>query len=164
MLSTSETDRTIPNTKQHIIIRLNEKETCLPRGNAILGDRNVIKIEAKMTLERTTEIQHIMNVKDKGDTSRLIIGTNGTNSSHSENIWTKCPERTARHYRKHTCRLHTEYCTYIREILHVPYIVVGRVAQSVQRLTTGWTVRDRIPVGTRFSARPDRPWGPSSLL
>ena len=27
-----------------------------------------------------------------------------------------------------------------------------------------WTVRDRIPVGTRFSARPDRPWGPPSLL
>ena len=43
-------------------------------------------------------------------------------------------------------------------------IEVGRVAQSVQLLTTGWTVRDRIPVGTRFSARPDRPWGPLSLL
>ena len=43
-------------------------------------------------------------------------------------------------------------------------IFVGRVAQSVQRLTTGWTVRDRIPVGTRFSASPDRPWGPPSLL
>jgi len=28
----------------------------------------------------------------------------------------------------------------------------------------GWTVWDRIPVGTRFSARPDRPWGPPSLL
>ena len=41
---------------------------------------------------------------------------------------------------------------------------VGRVVQSVQRLTTGWTVRDRIPVGTRFSAHPDRPWGPPSLL
>jgi len=27
-----------------------------------------------------------------------------------------------------------------------------------------WTVRDRIPVGTRFSARPDCPWGPPSLL
>ena len=40
----------------------------------------------------------------------------------------------------------------------------GRVAQSVQRLATGWTVRDRIPVRTRFSARPDRPWGPPSLL
>ena len=26
------------------------------------------------------------------------------------------------------------------------------------------TVRDRIPVGTRFSTRPDRPWGPPSLL
>jgi len=28
----------------------------------------------------------------------------------------------------------------------------------------GWTVRDRIPVGTRFSALPDRPWAPPSLL
>ena len=28
-------------------------------------------------------------------------------------------------------------------------------------MTTGWAVRDRIPVGTRFSARPDRPWGPT---
>jgi len=26
------------------------------------------------------------------------------------------------------------------------------------------TVRDRIPVGTRFSTRPDRPWGPPILL
>jgi len=30
--------------------------------------------------------------------------------------------------------------------------------------TTGWTVRERIPVGTRFSAPPDRPWGPPSHL
>jgi len=37
------------------------------------------------------------------------------------------------------------------------YMFVGRVAQSVWRLTTGWTVRDRIPVGTRFSIRLDRP-------
>ena len=28
----------------------------------------------------------------------------------------------------------------------------------------GWTVQDRIPVTTSFSARPDRPWGPPSLL
>ena len=27
---------------------------------------------------------------------------------------------------------------------------VGPVAQSVERLTTGWAVRDRIPVGMRF--------------
>ena len=44
------------------------------------------------------------------------------------------------------------------------FCVVGRLALSVQRLTTGWTVRDQIPVGTRFPARPDRPWGPPSLL
>ena len=51
--------------------------------------------------------------------------------------------------------------------VHLPdlyVITVSRLAQSVQRLTSGWTVRDRIPVGTRFSARPDRPWGPPSLL
>jgi len=29
---------------------------------------------------------------------------------------------------------------------------------------TGWTVRDRILAGTRFSVRPDRSWGPPSLL
>ena len=33
--------------------------------------------------------------------------------------------------------------------------IVGQLSQSVQRLATGWTVRDQIPVGTRFSARPD---------
>jgi len=44
------------------------------------------------------------------------------------------------------------------------YAHVGRVAQSVYRLTTSWTVRDRIPVWTTFSSRPDRPWGPPSLL
>jgi len=36
----------------------------------------------------------------------------------------------------------------------VNFLKVGRVAQSVQRLTKSWTVRDRNPVGTRFSARP----------
>ena len=41
---------------------------------------------------------------------------------------------------------------------------VGRVVQWVCRLTMGWTVRGRIPVGTRFSARSDKPWGPPSLL
>jgi len=30
--------------------------------------------------------------------------------------------------------------------------------------TMGWMVRDQIPVRTRFSACPDRPWSPSSLL
>ena len=47
-------------------------------------------------------------------------------------------------------------------------VCVGRVAQSVSQImvgiTTDWTVRDRIPVGTGFSAHPDRPWVPPSLL
>ena len=42
---------------------------------------------------------------------------------------------------------------------------VGRVAQSVQRLATGWTVRGSNPGGGEiFCTCPDRPWGPSSLL
>jgi hypothetical protein len=43
-------------------------------------------------------------------------------------------------------------------------ITLGRIALSVYRLTTGWTVRGSNPSGARFSARPDRPWGPTSLL
>jgi hypothetical protein len=41
---------------------------------------------------------------------------------------------------------------------------VGQVAQSVQQLTTGWTVRGSNPGRARFSARPEWPWGPPSLL
>ena len=32
------------------------------------------------------------------------------------------------------------------------------------QITTGWTVRASHPGGARFSAGPDRPWGPPSLL
>ena len=39
------------------------------------------------------------------------------------------------------------------------------VAQSVQRLSTGWTARGSNPgVGEIFRIRPDRPWGPPILL
>ena len=42
---------------------------------------------------------------------------------------------------------------------------VGRVAQSVQRLTTGWTVRGSNPGGGEiFRTCLDRPWGSLSLL
>ena len=41
---------------------------------------------------------------------------------------------------------------------------MGWVAQLVYRLTMGWMVLDQILVGTRFSARPDRPWSPPILL
>ena len=41
----------------------------------------------------------------------------------------------------------------------------GRVAQSVQRLATGWTVRGSNPGGGEiFRTCSDRPWGPPSLL
>ena len=39
-----QTDRTIPNNKPDIIIRDNEKRTCMLIDAAISGDRNVIKI------------------------------------------------------------------------------------------------------------------------
>jgi hypothetical protein len=42
---------------------------------------------------------------------------------------------------------------------------VVRVAQSVLRLATGWTVRGSNPGGGEiFRTYPDRPWGPPSLL
>jgi hypothetical protein len=47
----------------------------------------------------------------------------------------------------------------------VPAPTVGRWAQSVQQLTTGWTVRGSNSGGGEiFFTRPDRPWGPPSLL
>jgi hypothetical protein len=42
-----QTDRTIPNNKPDIIIRDNEKRTCILIDVAISGDRNVIKKEAE---------------------------------------------------------------------------------------------------------------------
>ena len=48
---------------------------------------------------------------------------------------------------------------------HFPNTFVGRVAQSVQRLATGWTVRGSNPGGGEiFRTCPDWPWGPPSLL
>ena len=44
------------------------------------------------------------------------------------------------------------------------FIAAGPVGQLVYEWATGWTVRDRIPVWTRFSARPERTWGPPSFL
>jgi hypothetical protein len=42
---------------------------------------------------------------------------------------------------------------------------VGWVAQLVQRLATGWTVRGSNPGGDEILRTcPDRPWGPPSLL
>jgi len=42
-----KTDRTTPNNKPDIIIRVNQKGTCMLIDVAISGDRNVIKKEAE---------------------------------------------------------------------------------------------------------------------
>ena len=50
-----------------------------------------------------------------------------------------------------------------RTVLSIPR--VGRVAQSVQLLATGWTVRgSNLDRGEILRTCPDRPWGPPSLL
>ena len=74
-----QTDRTIPNNKSDIIIRDNEKGTCMLIDVAIPGDRNVIKKEAEKILkyeDLTTELQCMWNVKTK--VIPVIIGATGT--------------------------------------------------------------------------------------
>jgi len=71
-----QTDRTIPNNKPNIIIRYNEKGTCMLIDVANSGDRNVIKKEAEKILkynDLTIEIQSMRKVK-----TRVIIGATGT--------------------------------------------------------------------------------------
>jgi len=63
-----QTDRTNPNNKPVIIIRGNDKGTCMLIDVAISGDRNVIKKEAKKILkykDLKIEIQRMWNVKTK---------------------------------------------------------------------------------------------------
>ena len=74
-----QTDRTISNNKPDIIIRDNEKGTCVLIDAAISGDRNVIKKEAEKILkckDPTTQIQRMWNVKTK--VIPVIIGATGT--------------------------------------------------------------------------------------
>ena len=47
----------------------------------------------------------------------------------------------------------------------LPRNLLAETAQSIWRLATGWTVRKSNPGGGKiFLTRPDRPWGPPSLL
>jgi len=74
-----QTDRTIPNNKPDILIRDNEKGTCLLIDVAISRDRNVIRKEAEKILkykDLTIEIQHMWNVKTK--VIPVMIGVTGT--------------------------------------------------------------------------------------
>jgi hypothetical protein len=69
----------IPNNKPDIIIRGNEKGTCMLIDVAISGDRNVIKNEAENILkykDLTIEIQRMWNVKAR--VIPVITGATGT--------------------------------------------------------------------------------------
>jgi len=71
--------RTIPNNKPDIIIRDNEKGTCMLIDVAISGDRNVNKKEAEKILkykDLTIEIQRTWNVKTQ--VISVTIGATGT--------------------------------------------------------------------------------------
>jgi hypothetical protein len=74
-----QADRTIPNNKPDIIIRDNEKGTCMLIDVAISGDRNMIKKEANKTLkykDLTIEIDCMWNVKKR--VIPVIIGATWT--------------------------------------------------------------------------------------
>jgi len=51
VFNNNNNNKTIPNNKPDIIIRDNEKGTCMLIEVAISGDRNVIKKEAEKTLK-----------------------------------------------------------------------------------------------------------------
>jgi len=54
----------------------------------------------------------------------------------------------------------------MKKVVTINIGLCGGPSSSVGIATTatGWTVRDRIPVATRFSTLPYRLWGPSGLL
>jgi hypothetical protein len=75
----AQTDRTIPSNKPDIVIRDNEKGTCMLIDVAIPGDRNVIQKEAEKILKHkdlTIEIQRMWNVQTR--VIPVIIGATGT--------------------------------------------------------------------------------------
>jgi hypothetical protein len=87
-----KTDRTIPSNKPDIIIRDNEKETCMLIDVAISGDRNVIKKEAEKILKYkvlTIEIQSMWNVKTR--VIPVIIGATGNISKSSRKYVSNIP-------------------------------------------------------------------------
>ena len=110
-----QTDRTIPNNKPDIIIRDNEKGTCMLIDVIISGDRNVIKKEADKILiykELTKEIQRMWNVKT--NVIPVIIGATGTISKSFRKYVSNIPENMRlRNSKKQTYwALHTYFGKY----------------------------------------------------
>jgi len=82
----------INNNKPDIIIRDNEKGTCMLIYVAISGDRNVIKKDAEKILkykDLTIEIQRMWNVKSK--VISVIIEATGTISKSFRKYMSNVP-------------------------------------------------------------------------
>jgi hypothetical protein len=113
-----QTDRTIPNNKPDIIIRDNEKGTCILIDVAISGDRNVIKKEAEKILkykDLTMEIKCMWNVKTR--VIPVIIGATGTVSKLFRKYVSNIP---GNHEVKGTTEnSHTGHCTHTSESANV---------------------------------------------
>jgi len=62
-------------------------------------------------------------------------------------------------------RYYSRFALCCVEYQHVLDTCVGRIAQSVEQVATGWTIRGSNPGGGEiFRSCPNRPWGPPSLL
>jgi len=110
-----QTDRTIPNNKPDIIIRVNEKGTCMLIDVAISVEWNVIKKEAEKIIkykDLTIETQHMWNVKT--EVIPVIIGATGTISKSFRKYMSNIPENMkSRKSRKQSYwALHTYFGKY----------------------------------------------------
>jgi hypothetical protein len=88
-----QTGRTIPSNKLDIVIRDNEKGTCMLIDVAIPVDRNVIQKESEKILkykDLTIEIQRMWNVKTR--VISVIIGPTGTISKSFRMYVSTIPE------------------------------------------------------------------------
>ena len=113
-----QTDRTIPNNKPDIIIRDNEKGTCMLIDVAISGNRNAIKKEAEKILkykDLTIEIQRTWNVKTK--VIPVIIGATGTISKSFRKYVSNIPgKQEVKELQKNS---HIGHCTHTSESIYV---------------------------------------------
>jgi len=110
--------------------------------------RNGIDIQSTLYTKRNRLPEH--PVYETESTSRALCIRNGID--YQSTLYTK------------RNRL-PEHPVYETDCNLLPGILVGSIAQSVQRLATGWTVRESKPgAGEIFRTIPDRPWGTPSLL
>jgi len=119
-----QTHRTIPNNKPEIVIRDNEKGTCMLIDVAITGDRNVIKKEADKILKYeylTIEIQLMWNVKTK--VIPVIIGATGTISKTFRKYVSNIPGKHEVKELQKTAVLGTAHNSTLKLTIYAPGIV-----------------------------------------